>query len=290
MPFSFNDIVSRFSASKAAGRLGHAYLLTGESPTELENLSKTLARNILGKEPTEHPDFHLIQPSSKSRRISVDQVRSLERSLFLKAYSADTKVALILWPERMCLGQAEPANAFLKTLEEPPASTLILLASTRPQLLLPTIISRCLRVDLLGTTTGDQPTTDQHQPLVNQWFATRSKPGVQAYALSSVLGEYWRGLRETIQDAHEANAGDDDDEDTLKALLEADFQLARQDSIAALIEEYRRKAITSPSSPGASEPSLRAILALEDLHQALQQNMDQALAMERTCLKIADIV
>ncbi|HSI83149.1 MAG: hypothetical protein ACAI35_08055 [Candidatus Methylacidiphilales bacterium] len=293
MPFAFNDIVERFNASKAANRLGHAYLLTGANPGTLEKLGKTLARGLLDKEPHEHPDFHLVQPSSKSRRISVEQIRNLEKSLFLKAYSAPTKVALILWPERMCLGQAEPANAFLKTLEEPPASTLILLASTRPQLLLPTIISRCLRIDLVE---GDQSSGTAnssisfHNQLVQQWFAIKANPSVYAYSLASLLSDYWRDLRQNIQDSFEENAGEDEDEDTLKALLEAEFQLARQDSLMALIEHYRTQVAGFASDPARAEPCMRAILALEDLHQALQQNMDQALAMDRTCLKIADLL
>jgi DNA polymerase-3 subunit delta' len=84
-----------------------------------------------------------VRPESKSRRISVEQIREFERAVNLKANSARVKVGIIV--DADCMSE-EAGNAFLKTLEEPPSQTVILLLSTQPQRLLPTISSRCLRI------------------------------------------------------------------------------------------------------------------------------------------------
>ena len=107
--------------------MGHSYLLTGDRAESLENLALGLAGQVLNAAPQEHPDFHAVRPESKSRTITVAQIRELERELYLRPFIAPVKVAVIFDAERMCLGSASAANAFLKTLEEPPAHTLILL-------------------------------------------------------------------------------------------------------------------------------------------------------------------
>ena len=75
------------------------------------------------------------------------QVRELEKSLHMVAGPNAWKIGIIVDADRM-MPQAE--NAFLKTLEEPPPRTLLLLLSGRPGALLPTVISRCVRMPLVG--------------------------------------------------------------------------------------------------------------------------------------------
>src|ERR1700678_3572199 len=160
--------------------MGHSYLLTGDRAESLENCALGLAGQVLGGAPQEHPDFHSVRPESKSRHITGEQVRELERELYLRPFTAPLKVAVIFDAERMCLGGAGAANAFLKTLEEPPALTLILLTSGRPAMLLPTIISRCLRLDL-GFEDIDSSTT--HEPdWIHHWRAEEGDPSLRAYA------------------------------------------------------------------------------------------------------------
>jgi DNA polymerase-3 subunit delta' len=83
----------------------------------------------------------------KSRRIGVEEIRNLEQTLHLAAPGGACKVGVITEADRM---NDQAANAFLKTLEEPPQNTLLLLLTANPQRLLPTILSRCVRVPLLG--------------------------------------------------------------------------------------------------------------------------------------------
>jgi DNA polymerase-3 subunit delta' len=238
MPFRSEELRRRFAESIEKGRMGHSYLLTGDHAEALENLALGLAGQVLGAAPAEHPDFHAVRPESKSRHITVEQVRELERELYLRPFTAPLKVAVIFDAERMCLGGASAANAFLKTLEEPPAHTLILLTSGRPAMLLPTIISRCLRLDLGFE---DIDTVSTHEPeWIARWYAGQPNAGLRAYARAQVLHDHWATIRETAEEHLKQH--DDVEEDVAKALVEAEFQLGRQESVAQLqrVSEDRR--------------------------------------------------
>ena len=265
--------------------MGHSYLLTGDRSESLENLALGLAAQVLDAAPRDHPDFHSVRPESKSRHITVEQIRELERELYLRPFTAPLKVAVIFDAERMCLGSASAANAFLKTLEEPPAHTLILLTSGRPAMLLPTIISRCLRLDL-GFEDIDAGAV--HEPeWIRPLYAAQPNPALRAYARAQVLQDHWSKIREAAE-AHLKENSDDVEEDVGKALVEAEFQLGRQESIAQLQRWYWRR---SGSVAGTSEPErLRAVKALEELQTALAQNIEAHLAVEFACLRLEGLV
>ncbi len=158
--------VALLQRSLARGRLGHAYLFTGVELAELERVARTLAKTLLCQQPTRsaermpvdccercsacrrvdsgaHPDVHWIRPESKLRVITIDQVRTLSREMFLKPHEAAWKVGIMV--DADCLN-LQAANALLKTLEEPPSRSLLVLLSREPARLLETIVSRCLRV------------------------------------------------------------------------------------------------------------------------------------------------
>jgi DNA polymerase III subunit delta' len=284
MPFRSEELRKRFAESIEKGRLGHSYLLTGDRSEALENLALGLAGQVLDAAPQEHPDFHSVRPESKSRHITVEQIRELERELYLRPFSAPLKVAVIFDAERMCLGTAGAANAFLKTLEEPPAHTLILLTSGRPAMLLPTIISRCLRLDLgfedIAISPGEEP------EWIARWHAAQPNAALRAYGHAQVLHDHWADIRE----AAKANLRDTSEmeDEVADALLEAEFQLGRQESIAQLQRWYWRQ---SEAAAGTAElERMRAVKALEDLQTALAQNVEAHLAVEVACLKIEGLI
>jgi len=94
---------------------------------------------------TPHPDLFLLQGVSS---ITIEQIRNLKIQLARKPYQAAIKIAVILEAEKMTI----PAqNAFLKTLEETPTNSLIILATPTPEHLLPTILSRCQSITLIKT-------------------------------------------------------------------------------------------------------------------------------------------
>jgi len=95
----------------------------------------------------QHPDVTLLAPEEESVQILIEQVRALVADLALTAHGNGYKVAMITPAEAM---NPNAANALLKTLEEPPPRTLLLLVTSQPSRLLPTLRSRCSRLRLAG--------------------------------------------------------------------------------------------------------------------------------------------
>lgn len=89
-----------------------------------------------------HPDFFLISP--EDRHIKIEDIRVIEDALSFKPFEGRKKVVIIDDAETMNISAA---NAFLKTLEEPPEDCVILLISSRPGLLPATVRSRCSRIN-----------------------------------------------------------------------------------------------------------------------------------------------
>ena len=142
-----------------AGRLHHAILLYGSSISALEDVAMQVAQHLLGSDPKKHPDLFELRPEGKMRFIKIgsdsdkvggdwppNTMRRLLRDIAQTSNKGGNKVAVVFEADRM---NGAAANAFLKTLEEPPAGTTIFMLSTRPNDLLDTIRSRCisLRVD-----------------------------------------------------------------------------------------------------------------------------------------------
>jgi len=127
----------------------HTKLIAGGNSQQQEKIINRFTRQWLKSNwPKPHPDLLVIQPAGES--ITISQARELKSRLMLKPYSAPVKLAIILQAEKLTL----PAqNALLKTLEEPPAHSLIILITNQPDLLLPTIISRCELIKLANSIT-----------------------------------------------------------------------------------------------------------------------------------------
>lgn len=155
-----------------AGRLAHGLLFEGDDLGVLENLARTLAKalNCNGAatglyrgadgpdscdlcdscrriDQDQHTDVQWVRPESKSRIITIGQMREAMKAIYLKPSEGRTKCSIIVAAERM---NPQAANAFLKTLEEPPNESIIMLLSPQPERLLDTIRSRCLRIRLAG--------------------------------------------------------------------------------------------------------------------------------------------
>jgi DNA polymerase-3 subunit delta' len=151
----------RLRAAHSAGRLPHSLLLLSAPGLGAEALAHWItalelceaqsarpcgrcASCLLLRADT-HPDSYIVQIEDDARQIKVDQVRELMASVALKSYRSRGKVAVIEGAELL---NVNGANAFLKTLEEPTADTVLILIA-RPNHRLPaTIASRCLRLTL----------------------------------------------------------------------------------------------------------------------------------------------
>lgn len=95
----------------------------------------------------QHPDVTQLSPEGDSKQILIQAVRDLAADLSLTAHSKGYKVALVAPAEAM---NPFAANALLKTLEEPPARTLVLLVASQPSRLLATLRSRCSKLRLIS--------------------------------------------------------------------------------------------------------------------------------------------
>lgn len=137
-----------------AGRLHHAILLYGSSIQVLEDIAKQVAQRLLGSQPEKHPDFFELRPQGKMRQIKIgsdadkiggdwppNTMRRLLKEISQTSNRGGNKVAIVYEADRM---NDSAANAFLKTLEEPPRGTTIFMLTTRPNDLLDTIRSRCI--------------------------------------------------------------------------------------------------------------------------------------------------
>lgn len=128
--------------------LAHAILLHGQNLTALEELALALSAKLLGCKADKvksHLDFFSLRPINKMRQINAEKTRELIKSIFKSPQQSSRKVCFIYEADRM---NKAAANAFLKTLEEPPLNTNIFLLTSRPYSLLDTIRSRCLNFRL----------------------------------------------------------------------------------------------------------------------------------------------
>ncbi len=91
-----------------------------------------------------HPDVIMIAPEGDGGQITVSVIRELEGSLSYKPFEGKWKIAIIDNADRL---NQSAANAFLQTLEEPSPQSILILISSRPDILLPTIRSRCQRIN-----------------------------------------------------------------------------------------------------------------------------------------------
>lgn len=91
-------------------------------------------------EKNQHPDVHIYAPEPDYQSIKIEDIRQLQKEINLKAYEARKKVFIIDDAHNLT---AEAANALLKTLEEPAGDSLIILVTSKPNLLFKTIVSRC---------------------------------------------------------------------------------------------------------------------------------------------------
>lgn len=164
---TFKDIVGQeqikehFQNAIRSGKISHAYIINGEKSSGKEFIAKVFAQTLQcekgGTEPCcechsckqamseNQPDIIKVQ-HEKPNSISVDDIRfRINNDVAIKPYSSPYKVYIVNEAEKMTV----PAqNALLKTLEEPPEYVIILLLTTNVDSLLPTILSRCVVLNM----------------------------------------------------------------------------------------------------------------------------------------------
>ena len=139
------------SSAIDAGRAAHGYLIVGGVRGNAAELADLILQKLFPDALEQlaahsHPDVVTLEPEGKARIISVESMRErIVEPMATTSFSGGWKVGVIYGADRL---RAESANAFLKSLEEPPPKTMYLLLTDQPDAILPTIVSRTQRIDL----------------------------------------------------------------------------------------------------------------------------------------------
>jgi len=317
------------------GRLAHAYLFAGPRGSGKEVVARTLAKalNCLEKDHDccpegghgcdscrrvddgVHPDVYWVRPESKSRRIQVDQVREFMKAVNLRSSMGGVKVGIIV--DADCLNE-EASNAFLKTPEEPPAQTVILLLCAEPQRLLPTILSRCLRISF-GPTTGRIPSPYGAKllPLLARFSALDERRIVDGYQLlgevTGLLQEIRNETRNRIQAEVNLDGYEELEprvrerlEDQMEARIEGEYRAAREQVLEEMYGWFgdvllcaegadERLLVRPDQAPAARrvaagltyQQASHNLDAIEQIRDSLSRNISETLALEVGLLKLA---
>lgn len=156
------DSIDQWGALISSDRVPHAILLSGSKGLGKFDLAKNMAHMALCENLSttgpclhcsachlyssqNHPDFTII--TAEKSVIKVDQVRKLTKKIMLSSTKGQYKVVIVDNAEQM---NKSAANALLKTLEEPPERVVVMLVTPEVGRLLPTIRSRCVKINLVA--------------------------------------------------------------------------------------------------------------------------------------------
>jgi DNA polymerase-3 subunit delta' len=205
-----------------AGQLSHAYLFSGQNGIGKKTFAKEFVALINGKSvpgsdltinKEQYPDLLVVASGNSDSSINnekdmmeidVAQIRQVNNFLSYKSYYGGYKTVIIEHADRM---NQEAQNSFLKTLEEPKGKTLLILLSSKPSTLLPTMISRCQQITFFPF--KKHAPSKQHQqilqellPILQADLATKfqytKKITAQEQQVGAILEVLQRHLRSII--------------------------------------------------------------------------------------------
>jgi DNA polymerase-3 subunit delta' len=320
MAFLPADILERLRRAHAGGRLPHAMLISGLAGSGRAELAMSIAGLVNETDVTgasSHPDVHKLEPESKSRRILVEPFRQFCEPFFSTSFRPGaTKTGIILEADRL---HPNAANAFLKTLEEPPANTLFILVTSNPGQLPVTIVSRCAHFPLrdAGLPALEGPAAEIADATGEMLSSPPSSRTGAALRLARRLQRLLREARENVEDelsaafkAEKKRLGDTaeeewlkDEEARLKALVEARVLATRQHLAGVVAERTAdvlraRHGVAALQFPALEAESRRLAAQFDDaellrvldgaarLRLFLDRNLKEDLALEAGCLAL----
>ena len=264
------------------GRPAHGYLVVGGVRGLGRDLVMSVLRDLFPGVSEEgmktHPDIHWLYPEKKSRIVSVGAIHAkFIDQMEQTSYSGGWKVGVLVGADRL---NASSSNAFLKTLEEPPPKAVFLLLTDAPEQLLPTIVSRCQRIDL--------PDAHEHQ-LADPWrtnvlgiladpdLADASAAGfVKKAAAAERLAGVLEGLKKLAESEVSAELsassqeGAELTEEEEKALVLSRYREYRRDFLFTLMGFFAKRMRERPGYI-----AFRNIEAVEDMSRSFDRNMNE---------------
>ena len=304
---------------------GQSYVIQGDSIEEISEFTDEWVRTLVCLDRTDqgacgvcrhcklvdsgnYPEIYKLEPASKSRTILVDSLREFQNRFYMKSASGVKKIGVIVEADRM---QVQAQNAFLKTLEEPPPDTFLLLLTTRLDGLLNTIRSRCRMVSLAANKIHyDESLQDG---LVQILQSLSGKDGA-ASALDAQLAvkDIFAGLRKKaqaeIEESHTISTHEADDPQLRKKFKEKQVVLVEgrykqyREQILSMMDVWvsqnyllsngvdkttlAHPEITSSSWNYSSLDAVKSLELIEQLKLDLNGNVNEDLALENFFLQI----
>jgi DNA polymerase III subunit delta' len=302
--------VELISERLARGRISHAYLLAGP-----QGIGKTLfatrlaqAINCIGDNPPcgecraceligrgQHPDFHILEPEND--KIRIEAIRDLQNVVAMRPFEARYRVALI---NRFDRATESAMDALLKTLEEPPSMSKIIITADVGEMLLPTIVSRCQviplrpvpaaqieaalreRFDLPQEQAGALARLSGGRP----GWAINAAQNPESYAEHSQIIDTLIGLLQSGRVIRFNYAEELARYDKLRETLEIwqswwrDVMLLAERSQVVLVHTDRIADLEMIADQAGSEAARRALIAVRDAIQYLGRNANSRLTLE----------
>ena len=304
-----------FRRALASARLHHAYLFVGPEGIGKRMLATALAQavhcgarvgdfcgscvNCTRIADGNHPDVRIIEPLAGKKEISIQQVREFERELNYRSFTGKRKIVIV---DPATLMNLASQNALLKTLEEPPQDSLIILIASSAGGLLPTVRSRCLRISFAPLTRAEVARYLRTKQGVTgdevEFLAAMSMGSIgAALALdkeafvekrrvwAGIVGALKAGDYQSAVSAAEALAGNRDD--ALKFLAWAQswyrdllvYGVTGDDG--ELVNLDMREQIEQHAAPAQSEQQIAALTGSTAAAAAIHRNLNRRMVLEK---------
>ncbi len=317
------DIIQHFKMSIEREKISHAYILNGEKGTGKKLVTRAIVkalqcesgkadacnkcRSCLQADSGNQPDIIWLR-HEKQNVITVDEVRSqMNQDIMLKPYSSKYKIYVI--PDAQMLN-VQAQNALLKTIEEPPEYAIIFLLTDNVDKLLPTIISRCVVLNMKPLRETDMIRYMKdvlHIPEEQAYFCERFAHGNLGKAVRLATSENYREIKDAtvrlLRDIYKM-----DTEDIILAAKKlSDYKLEMQDlmdimqmwyrdvlmfkitnSVNQLVFREEYQALKKQSAKISYEGVDNVIKALGKMKARLEANVNFDVAMELLLLTIKE--
>jgi len=237
-----------------SGRPAHGYLITGPLRGLANDLAVRILQYLFCQSETIKPcgacdgcrkvrektqvDIEWIYPEKKSRVISMENIReNLLGRIYQTSMQGGWKAGVIVGADRL---NVSSSNAFLKTLEEPPDKTIFLLLTEYPQQLLPTIISRCQRIDLNELRQLDEPWRGRMlETLSFDLYKTPIERLTMCNSLFSILTDMKKHVEELVRSEENESNKVEDSKDIFDARVSARYREFRGYFSLTLLRWFR---------------------------------------------------
>ena len=307
--------LSTLRSALTSNRLHHAYFFAGPEGVGKRTTAIALAKavhclqldddfcgqcvNCARIADGNHPDVRFVEPLAGKKEISIQQIRELERELNYRSFSGGRKIAVIDPATSMNLASQ---NALLKTLEEPPQDSLILLIAANAGALLPTVRSRCLRLPFAPLTRREVAGFLQAKLAMNtgdaEFLAALSMGSIGA-AVNLDKDELIEKRRNWVDVLSSLKAGDHhaamlaaealsaNRDDALKFLKWSESWYrdvlvhAVTDNAGALVNLDLLEQIRQQSVSNGAETALNAISRVADATAGIQRNLNRRMVLEK---------